>query len=98
MTLKKLLQTHDLFGVNLCANTVVVTAIIWIDGFTLDHFVKPANDSLVVWQLIRSNMNLAKVSAFVGHARIASTMVYVSQQDGEVSREAIAVMQSMGSD
>jgi len=38
--------------------------------------------------LIRTDMNVAKVQAFVGHAAIASTMRYVSISDEEASREA----------
>lgn len=38
--------------------------------------------------LVRSDMNVAKVQAFVGHAAIASTMRYVSVSDAEASAEA----------
>lgn len=39
--------------------------------------------------LVRSDMNVAKVQAFVGHAAITSTMRYVSVSDAEASTEAI---------
>ena len=38
--------------------------------------------------LVRSDMNVAKVQAFVGHAAITSTMRYVSISDAEASAEA----------
>jgi integrase/recombinase XerD len=38
--------------------------------------------------LVRSDMNVAKVQAFVGHAAITSTMRYVSVSDAEASAEA----------
>jgi type 1 fimbriae regulatory protein FimB len=38
--------------------------------------------------LVRSDMNVAKVQAFVGHAAIASTMRYVTVSDTEASTEA----------
>jgi type 1 fimbriae regulatory protein FimB len=38
--------------------------------------------------LVRSDMNVAKVQAFVGHAAIASTMKYVAISDAEASAEA----------
>jgi type 1 fimbriae regulatory protein FimB len=38
--------------------------------------------------LVRSDMNVAKVQAFVGHAAIASTMRYVTVSDAEASAEA----------
>jgi integrase/recombinase XerD len=51
-----------------------------------------------VSQLIRADMNLAKVAAFVGHASISSTMRYVSISDAEASREAINTLMRMKSD
>ncbi|MGA2978046.1 MAG: tyrosine-type recombinase/integrase [Terriglobales bacterium] len=39
--------------------------------------------------LVRSDMNVAKVQAFVGHAAIASTMKYVTVTDAEASTEAM---------
>jgi type 1 fimbriae regulatory protein FimB len=38
--------------------------------------------------LVRSDMNVAKVQTFVGHAAITSTMRYVSISDAEASAEA----------
>jgi integrase len=38
--------------------------------------------------LVRTDMNVAKVQAFVGHAAIASTMKYVTVSDEEASAEA----------
>ena len=38
--------------------------------------------------LVRSDMNVAKVQAFVGHAAITSTMRYVTISDAEASAEA----------
>jgi len=38
--------------------------------------------------LVRSDMNVAKVQAFVGHAAITSTMRYVTVSDAEASAEA----------
>ncbi len=38
--------------------------------------------------LVRSDMNVAKVQAFVGHAAITSTMRYVAISDAEASAEA----------
>ncbi|HWW13081.1 MAG TPA: tyrosine-type recombinase/integrase [Candidatus Dormibacteraeota bacterium] len=46
-------------------------------------------------ELIRHDMNLAKVGAFVGHASITSTMRYVSISDDEASREAIITLMKM---
>jgi site-specific recombinase XerD len=39
-------------------------------------------------QLVKSDMNVAKVAAFVGHAAIASTMKYVRISDEDASAEA----------
>jgi site-specific recombinase XerD len=47
--------------------------------------------------LVRSDMNVAKVQAFVGHAAIASTMRYVSVSDAEASTEATARLMRMQS-
>lgn len=47
-------------------------------------------------ELIRHDMNLAKVAAFVGHANIGSTMRYVSISDAEASREAINTFMKLG--
>jgi len=38
--------------------------------------------------LVRTDMNVAKVQAFVGHAAIASTMRYVTVSDAEACEEA----------
>jgi len=46
-------------------------------------------------ELIRHDMNLAKVAAFVGHASISSTMRYVSISDAEASREAIDTLMKL---
>jgi site-specific recombinase XerD len=46
-------------------------------------------------ELIRHDMNLAKVGAFVGHASITSTMRYISVSDAEASREAIITLMKM---
>lgn len=45
--------------------------------------------------LIRHDMNLTKVAAFVGHASISSTMRYVSISDAEASREAINTLMKL---
>lgn len=47
--------------------------------------------------LVRSDMNVAKVQAFVGHAAIASTMRYVSISDAEASAEATQRLMHMKS-
>lgn len=47
-------------------------------------------------ELIRHDMNLAKVAAFVGHANIGSTMRYVSVSDAEASRDAINTFMRLG--
>ncbi len=46
--------------------------------------------------LVREDMNIAKVKAFVGHKAIASTMKYVTVTDSEASREAINVLMRIG--
>jgi integrase len=45
--------------------------------------------------LIQENMNLGKVSAFVGHASISSTMRYVSISESQASREAINTLMKL---
>jgi integrase/recombinase XerD len=46
-------------------------------------------------ELIRADMNLAKVAAFVGHASITSTMKYVKISDAEASAEAVNALMRM---
>jgi integrase len=46
-------------------------------------------------ELIRADMNLAKVAAFVGHASITSTMRYVRISDEEASGEAVNALMRM---
>ncbi|MGA9527772.1 MAG: tyrosine-type recombinase/integrase [Terriglobales bacterium] len=46
-------------------------------------------------QLVRSDMNVAKVQAFVGHAAIASTMRYVTVSDAEACAEATQRLMQM---
>ena len=48
--------------------------------------------------LVRSDMNVAKVQAFVGHAAIASTMRYVKVSDAEASAEAMQRLMRMQAD
>jgi len=48
-------------------------------------------------QLVRSDMNVAFVQAFVGHAAIASTMKYVKVSDEEASAVASAALMRMRS-
>jgi type 1 fimbriae regulatory protein FimB len=48
-------------------------------------------------QLVRSDMNVAFVQAFVGHAAIASTMRYVKVSDEQASAEATAALMRMRS-
>ncbi len=45
--------------------------------------------------LVRTDMNTAKVAAFVGHAAISSTMKYVTVSDAEASAEATAALMRM---
>ena len=45
--------------------------------------------------LVRTDMNVAKVQAFVGHAAIASTMKYVTVSDEEASVEAMQRLMRM---
>jgi type 1 fimbriae regulatory protein FimB len=45
--------------------------------------------------LVRTDMNVAKVQAFVGHAAIASTMKYVTVSDEEASAEAMQRLMRM---
>ena len=47
--------------------------------------------------LVRTDMNVAKVQAFVGHAAIASTMKYVTVTDAEASAEATQRLMRMRS-
>jgi integrase len=47
--------------------------------------------------LVRSDMNVAKIQAFVGHKAIASTMKYVTVSDAEASAEATTRLMRMNS-
>lgn len=45
--------------------------------------------------LVRGNVNLAKVKAYLGHAAISSTMQYVSVSDQEASRDAHSALMKL---